>query len=221
MRNAKNFKKSTKSEKTLVTQLERDEKRSIIRLQPIQWEAAPVTGGTARYVATSALNLTTMTIKDLISVPGIFATTTVLAYPVSVAVRMKRIRVWGFVATAGTPVTVAVQKAGIDSGGNDFNDSFRKVQDSSNSFDRPAFIELNFDKFSPSGSFHTNENVDGNLLYVTAPSGAIIDIDYNYVWNGTTSLSPMTYVVTTAAGTVGRFKILSANCSAVGVNNLN
>jgi hypothetical protein len=219
MRNVK--KQSNQSKKTMVAQLERTEKRELLRLQPVQWQAAPVEFGSSRYTTTSALALTTLTIFDVLSMAGVFAATTVLGYPLAVAVRLKRIRVWGFVATAGTAVSVVLQKAGIDSGGNDFNDSFRKIQDSSNSFDRPAFVEMKFDPYTPSGSFHTNENVDGNILYLSCPSGSVIDFEFNYVWNGTTALSPKTYVITSAAGTVGRTKIFSSNANPNGVNMLN
>jgi hypothetical protein len=220
MRNVKNFKKSSKSQKALVTQLERDEERQLVRLQPLQWEPCAVIGGEARYNATSALTLTTLTIKDLISVPGVFATTTVLAYAMAVAVRIRKIRIWGFVATAGTAVNVRVQKAGIDSTSNDYNDSFKQVQDTSNSFDRPAYVEIKFDRYTPSGAFHTSANISGNLVNITCPAGSVVDIFYSYVPGWATPASGTTWVVGSTAGTTGRMTICSNNLNPVGVNVL-
>ena len=212
--------KNTKSQKKVVSQLERIEERELLRLQPLQWNPAPVLSGQARYTATSAVGGLTLSIKELLSMPGLMCTTTVLAYPTCVAARLRKVQVWGFVATAGTPVSVKLQKAGIDSTGNDFNDSFRQVQDSSNSFDRPAFCEMSFDKFTPSGSFHTTEAVSGNLLTMTCPSGSVIDYFYSYVPGWSNSPSATTFVVTNVAGATGRVSLLSNNLTPASVNRL-
>jgi hypothetical protein len=214
--------KNAKSKKTVVSQLERFEEHNTLRLQPVQWEPTPVLSGKARYTANAAVANVTMTINDLLTLPGIMAVTSILAYPVAVAVRLRRARVWGFVATAGTPVLVKLQKAGVDSAGNDFNDSFRTINDSSNSFDRPAFIEMNFDKYSPSGSFHTTSNTNGNVLFLTCPSGAVVDFDYSFVPATNTSAPTITNVIVgQSVGTSGRNKIVSSLLTPSGVNSLN
>jgi hypothetical protein len=195
------------------------EKRELIRLQPLQIQPSPVCHCVRRFKTTGALSQQTLTIFDLVKSFGIMAVTTTLGYPLAVAARLKRLRVWGFVATAGTPVNVVVTKAGIDASGNDFNDSFRTVQDSSVSFDRPAFVEMKLDKYTPSGSFHTNENVDGNLLYITCPNGAIIDLEFAYVLNNTTAAAAKTYTLIGAAvGTIYVGGILGGNVFCQGVN---
>jgi len=214
--------KNSKSKTSMVTQLERAEKLSLIRLQPIQWESAPILHGVARFTSTGGTNFVVLSIRDLLILPGVVMTTTTVAIPTCLAVRLKRMRIWGPVTTQGTSVSVSIQKAGIDSTSNDFNDPFRKVQDSSLSFDRPAFVQLNFDKFTPSGSWHTNVNINGNIATVYCPAGAIIDFDYAYVQNMNNAVSATTFSGLTAntVGTQGRIRVLGAGCTPNGVIDL-
>jgi hypothetical protein len=199
--------------------MENIEKRELIRLQPLSYEPSPVCHGCKRFRTTGALNQQTFSIFDLIKMHGLMAVTTVLGYPLAVACRLKRIRIWGFVATAGTPVTCTLTKAGIDATSNDYNDSFRTISDTSVSYDRPAFVEMRLDKFTPSGGFHTNENVDGNLVYFTCPNGAIIDFEYAYVLNNATAASAKTFTLIAAnVGTIYNGGILGGNVFAIGVN---
>jgi len=213
--------KKKQSKKKLVSSVEKFENLSLLRLQPPTWEPAGVLHGSARYVANSSVGLQVLSIYDLLTIPFIMAVTAVLGFPFAVAARIKRIRLWGFVATAGTAVGVTLVKGGIDAMGNDFNDPFRRISDSSNSYDRPAFVEMKFDKFTPSGSFHTNEAVDGNLIYISAPAGAIMDIEYAYVINSTFGAATHSYVLVGATpGTVARRPIVTTLFSPLNTNSV-
>lgn len=195
----------------MASQLDGLEKRELLRLQPIAYEPLVKKPGHIRYSATGSLANNSITIFALLTIPGIMATTSTLGFPLAVAVRLRKMRIWGFVATAGTPVTVALQKSGIDSSGNDFNDAFTRISDTSVSFDRPAFIEVNFDQYTPSGSFHTSENVDGNLVNITCPAGAIVDFHYTYIVNYANAVPASGYTLVAAtAGTIYRKTILGS-----------
>lgn len=216
----KNGKISKKPAKKMASQLDSLEKRELLRLQPVEYEPLSKNGGHIRFAALSALGNNSIKIFDLILLPGLMAISSIAGFALAVAVKLRKIRIWGFVATAGTPVTVALQKAGIDSSGNDFNDSFTRKSDTSVSFDRPAFIEMNFDQFSPSGSWHTNENVDGNVVNITCPAGAIVDFYYTAVMNYANAAPTSAY--TLVGATVGTLyhKTILGSLVAQNVNTI-
>lgn len=203
-------KTNPKSTKKVASQLDSIERRELLRLQPISYEPLAKVSGHIRFAASSALGNNTISIYDIVRLPGFMAATTTSGYNLAVAVRLRKMRIWGFVATAGTPVTVSLQKAGIDSSGNDFNDSFSRKSDTSVSFDRPAYIEMNFEQFTPSGAFHTNAAVDGNVVNITCPAGAIVDFHYTYVMNYANAAPTAIVLVGANVGTLYHKTILGS-----------
>jgi len=124
------------------------------------------------------------------------------AYSYVRAFRIKRIRILASVATSGTPVTVQVQPTTTtDSTLNCFNSCPSIFSDTSSNLSIPAFVDVQPSSKTPLGSWHTNQLVNNNLSTIVAPSGSIMDIDFEFILNigGNSS----TYTSTSAGMTAG------------------
>ncbi len=192
---------------------------------PYDFNAVPVQSGRARFSASAVLTNAGFTTADLISLPGLV--TTVLnttAVPLAATVRLKKIAVWASVTTAGTPVSVSITPVQSDSTLNLFDAMNVTQTDTSVSYDRPAYVELSAVKNTFIGGPRSAlVNVSSAIVNITAPSGSIIDISYEYILNlAQTSPGILTYSVSgSAVGTMGRYKTLcGVAVQPIGVNKL-
>jgi len=110
---------------------------------------------------------------------GIIATSSTVSTYLSTAFKLRRIRMWGPVATAGTPVTVSIR---LMQSSADFVTPPKTWTDTSVSFDHPAFL----DWVPPLGSLAEkwHSSVQGDQIFtLTFPVGATIDFHFSYVLN--------------------------------------
>lgn len=114
--------------------------------------------------------------------------------------RLKRICVWGPVATAGTPVTVML-KFVDDPASNTQSGPPKTETDTSISFDRPAYCCLTPPK-TPNSIFSQWQDSSLNTAWISisAPVGSIVDFFYQFIIDdlGNTTSGP-----TIAAATLG------------------
>lgn len=99
----------------------------------------------------------------------------------SQSAKLKRVCVWGQVATAGTPVTCQLRYVD-DPANTDANGPPKTVSDTSVSYDRPAYVCLEPSKMQQSFfSQWFTTNVAQTYLNLTCPAGGIIDFWFNFV----------------------------------------
>jgi len=116
--------------------------------------------------------------------------------------RLRRVCVWGPVATAGTPVTVQLKYVD-DPTSNTQSGPPRTVSDSSISFDRPAYVCLEPPKDNSSiFSQWFDTNLNTAYFVITCPSGSIVDFWFNWILDdqGATQAGP----TITAASILGQ-----------------
>lgn len=153
-----------------------------------------------RFICTTAV-ADTLTIYNCIQ-QFMIATTTILAYPMIYAVRVKKIRILAPVTTQGTSVTVRLTPVTVDTSTNNFSAVPETFLDTSASIDVPAYIQLIPAIDTPLGSWHFATSIDGNLLAIVAPPGSTMDIFFEYILRSSTGTAgaPTRAIV---AGTVG------------------
>jgi len=150
-------------------------------------------GGTGTVGAQIAMN-------TLAGALGIIATTATTSVFMDDQIRLRRMCLWGPVATAGTPVNV-MAKFVDDPASNTQSGAPKTVQDSSVSFDRPAYVCLEPPKDNSSiFSQWFDSSLTTGWCFIAAPPGSIMDLHFNFIVDdiGTTSAGP-----TIVAGTAG------------------
>jgi len=152
---------------------------------------------TIRSLATGAVVQQSFTYSNLSSMLGIVATTATAAAYISTVFRISRIRIWGPVAVAGTPVTVAVTYTETS---NDFETPPVSRADTSISFDHPAFVTLRPPRGSLLDKWHGSAQTD-EAFALTFPSGSTVEFDFQFVLNDLGA--PLVGIVVVAA-TVGQ-----------------
>jgi len=150
-------------------------------LAPPLYKAQEVRSWKIRYICTTATSAITgggLTATNLGQMVGGIAATTTLAYYLSNVVRLKRISVWGAVATAGTPVQVGWEWS--DNPTTSFASPTGLIVDESVSFDRPAFITVT----PPRNSFASmwkQQNDTNSIGDFILPLGAVVDFDLQFI----------------------------------------
>jgi hypothetical protein len=131
---------------------------------------------------------------------GIIATGATTSVFLADQVRIRRVCIWGPVTTAGVPVTVTLKF--VDDPASSITSGPPKTQqDTSISFDRPAYVCLEPPKDSSSiFSQWVDSSLTTGWLFWGFPAGSTIDIDFNFIIDdiGATSAGP-----TIAGGTAG------------------
>jgi hypothetical protein len=154
-------------------------------MRPPAFKGLPQLQGQIRYIATAAF-AGIFTQQDLFNCSGIIAQTAVLGGPVAAAIRLKKVSAWGPVQNAGTSVTVIVQDTSQDATSNNFTGLPILKEDSSLSFDRPAFVTESFPTSRPSGAWHLVgiNSVAQDLFSMSGPLGTVVDIQYEWIQGG-------------------------------------
>jgi len=159
----------------------------------------PVYHTKRRFTASAAVN-GTITVYQLFE-QFRFAISATTAYIYIRAVRIKRIRLLASVATSGTPVTASIQPSVIsDATSNCFNSLPSVYTDTSSNLSVPCFVDVSPSEMTPLGSWHTNQLVNNTIATIVAPSGAIMDLDLEFVLNLT---GASTYTSTSSGMTAG------------------
>lgn len=150
-------------------------------------------GGTGTVGGQVAMNA----LAGALGIIGTGATTSVF---IADQLRLRRVCIWGPVATAGTPVNV-MAKFVDDPSPTVTSGAPKTVQDSSVSFDRPAYVCLEPPKDNSSlFSQWFDSSLTTGWLFLAFPPGSILDFHFNFIVDdiGATSAGP-----TIAAGTAG------------------
>jgi hypothetical protein len=149
-------------------------------------------------LATGAQTNVEFTYAQLAGLLGIIATSTTASVFWTTVFRVRRIKVWSPVATAGTPVTASCTWTEAAS---DFESPPVTMSDTSVSFDFPAFVNARPPRGSLADKWHANSGGDG-MFALTYASGATVDFEFDFVLNdlGAPSAGP-----TIIAGTLGTF----------------
>jgi hypothetical protein len=141
-------------------------------------------------------------INTLAGALGIIATAATTSVFIADQFRLRRVCIWGPVATAGTPVNVML-KFVDDPTSNTQSGAPRTMQDSSVSFDRPAYVCLEPPKDNTSlFSQWADSSSTTGWIFLAAPPGSIMDLHFNFIIDdiGTTSAGPT--VAGATAGTI-------------------
>lgn len=131
---------------------------------------------------------------------GVIATGATTSVFLADQIRVRRVCIWGPVTTAGTPVNVLL-KFVDDPASNTQSGPPKSQQDSSISFDRPAYVCL---EPPTDNSSIFSQWIDSSLtttwIFLAAPPGSIMDIHFNFIVDdiGAPSAGP-----TLAAATAG------------------
>jgi len=110
---------------------------------------------------------------------GIIATSSTVSTYLSTSFKLRRIRMWGPVATAGTPVTVSLRATMTSA---DFVTPPKTWTDTSISYDHPAFVDWKPPRGSLAEKWHSSAQGD-QIFTLTFPVGATIDFHFSYVLN--------------------------------------
>jgi hypothetical protein len=154
-------------------------------LRPPPFTGLPRHQGHLRYIATAAF-AGIFSQQDLFNATGIIAQTAVLGGPVGGACRLKKVSAWGPVQSAGTSVTLVLQDTSQDATSNNFTGLPIMKEDSSLSFDRPAFLSETFPTSRPSGAWHLVgiNSVTQDLFSLSGPLGTVLDIHFEWIQGG-------------------------------------
>jgi hypothetical protein len=167
-----------------------------------------------RTQATGAQTNVAFTYAQLSGILGIVATGALTSNFWTTVFRLTNLRMWGPVATAGTPVSVSVTWT---ESSNDFESPPITKADSSISFDYPAFLDCKPPRGSLISKWHGSAQTD-EALALTFPAGCIVDFQFDFVLSdyGAPVIGP-----TIAGGTNGNLYHKSVNSlTAVVVNSI-
>lgn len=156
-----------------------------VHLAPPSFQATPVKYMKIRGQTTAAFATRGYNVQQLASYcVGIVPQAAGAANTVHLAAsfKIKRISIWGPVATAGTPVTVELRFPGTGAADGTTSPQV-DASDSSVSFDRPAYATLKPKKTSLHGQWFNPTTTGFNFVEITGPQGSIIDIDFDFVLN--------------------------------------
>jgi len=132
-----------------------------------------------RFLGANLLNLANVLFTELAAMCGCIATSTTASVLWAQFFRLRRVRAWSPVATAGTPVTIKlvwISDSGI------FESPNVQVSDTSVSFDHPAHIDTRPPRGSVQDKWHRGD--DTELAFtLSCPVGTVLDLDFEYVMN--------------------------------------
>jgi len=156
--------------------------KSIPSSHPPQIVNQPVQSFILRCVASGTQTDEPFDYNNIAGLVGVIATSSTVSTYLSVAFKIRRIVMWGPVATAGTPVTVAVK---LLQTAFDYVSPPKTWTDTSVSYDHPAFIDWVPPKGSLVSKWHSS--VQGDQIFALSyPGGATVDFHFSYVLNDAT-----------------------------------
>jgi hypothetical protein len=188
-------------------------------LYPPIRELCPVTTFVIRYHAIADTSTVTFAIQD-----GhrqfIVAYTTIAGICYVDSWRITKLEAW---STAGASDQIGrcyLTPIFGDTANNCFNDRAKTIEDSTNSYDRPAHLMWKPSKETPSGGWHITNTVNptGGLFQYNFTTDSVVDITYQVIINRT--LPPNAFTRAIVAGTVGTLYASAVNVNLVpyGVN---
>jgi len=125
----------------------------------------------------SAATAYVVSAQDIFNVMGGCNVSAVLNVPDYWEFRLKKVELWSWLTTFGTPVAAALQDLGIDSGENDFNGRATLVEDVCNSPDFPAHVKMLPVPTTPMGSWHNGAAATAVQLFkVFAAANSVMDL---------------------------------------------
>jgi len=131
--------------------------------------------------ASAAVAAQNMTMANLAGLVGVISSSATTSNYACDQFRLKRICVWGAVATAGTPVTVCLKYVD-DPASNTQSGPPKTVIDTSVSFDHPAYVCLEPpDNNSSIFSQWMDSSLTTTVVNLTCPVGSIIQFDFNFI----------------------------------------
>jgi hypothetical protein len=135
-----------------------------------------------RYIATGAVSNVGFNTGDFSNIIGQTALTTTTSAYLASDFRLRKVSMWGLVATAGTPVTTAIdwnttQTSTLSSPGN-------ARSDTSISFDHPAYVSAKPPRGSLSGMWQKVIQAGATqLCSLSYPVGTTIDFELDFLIN--------------------------------------
>jgi hypothetical protein len=130
-----------------------------------------------RCTASASINGYQVLFNDLGGLLGVVCRTATTSYYLSSLTRLRRIRIWGPVATAGTPVQVAWTWTNMSE---DFETPPVTKSDTSVSFDHPAYLSIVPPRSSLSAKWH-GSNITDAIGVLNCPAGSTLDFVIDWV----------------------------------------
>jgi len=170
-------------------------------LAPNIYTAQSIRQITIRTVAQSAQTGFEIQNFQLANLLGIVASSATTSFNITAVFRLRKIRMWGPVATAGVPVTVALT---WENSSQDFMTPPKTMSDTSISFDRPAHLNETPPTESLAAKWHGSASTNV-AVFMNYPANCIIDFLFDWVLNDDSSnYAPIAGPVLTGA-TAGTF----------------
>jgi len=167
-----------------------------------------------RSLATAALVSSQFTIAQLANMLGVIAKTATTSNFLSQAFRLKRLSIWGPVATAGTPVTVILI---WNNSANDFVGPPVTIVDTAVSFDWPAYVSSVPPQGSVSSKWH--DSTEGDFTFtLSCPAGSTVDMEFDWVLSDSGLKQSTIAIVGATAGEV--YHQITNNLTPQGVNTI-
>lgn len=148
-------------------------------LQPTKYTAQAVRSITIRTIANAAQTGFEIQNFQLANMLGVVASSTTASFNISALFRLKRVRMWGPVATTGVPVTVALT---WENSQQDFMTPPKTLSDTATSIDYPAHLDLRPPRTSLADKWHAS-NSTNVALFMNFPLNTVIDFTFDWVLN--------------------------------------
>lgn len=130
-----------------------------------------------RCAASSAISGYQALMSDLGGMLGVIAKSATTSQYLSSLTRLRRITMWGPVATAGTPVSVSLTWV---NNSEDFETPPVTKLDTSVSFDHPAFLDMKPPRSSLCSKWHSS-GLSDSLFVFNCPAGSTVDFEFDWV----------------------------------------
>ncbi len=203
-------KKNIKKDRAFLRNATNSIYKQTLQSHPPQYPAQSKRSIIVRMQSTAAQTNVAFTYAQLAGILGIIGTSTTTSSFLTTNFRLRRIRIWAPVATAGTSVTAQIT---FTETATDFETPPVSRADSSVSFDHPAYVGLAPPKGSLLDKWHASGQTN-DALAMTYPSGAVIDFHFDFVLPDYGGSTPGP---TISGGTAGNLYHKSVN-SLVAVN---
>ncbi len=212
-RNNVSTKKNQKLLQRELLLLERDLKRSS---QPPKWLACQPTHRLVRLGVVADQTETDVTVQNVMFFQCL-ATSTTIVWTLAYAIKLKAVRIWFTSKTVGTTLSATIEWNAAATG---FLVSGRSVSESNVSTTEPVMLEARPPKSTLSSWYQGGPTVGANSLFsFSAPAGAILEIEYDWVM-ASTEANPVASIAVTSAVT-GNVYCRGVNANVLALPPLN
>jgi len=149
----------------------------VLASHPPPFTAQSVRSIKIRMLASAAVSGYQVLMSDLGGMAGLIAKSTTTSQYLSSLTRVRKITMWGPVATAGTPVTVQWTWS---NNSEDFETPPSTRMDTSVSYDHPAFLSLTPPRASLCAKWHSSGLTDSYGI-ISCPAGTTVDLELDFV----------------------------------------